>query len=137
MAPPLNSPSGPAQSAPDPGVGAVFTQAATAKDALFGVPRSEDQFFFFRQLAALTDAGISVYEAMESMARQSRNMALRDFAQQATVHISGGGHLSDLMRNHPALFTTLQLALVVAGERVAREEDAFQEIALIADGADP
>jgi type II secretory pathway component PulF len=71
--------------------------------------------FFFRQLETLLGAGMSLSEALRSVASRSRGSMGR-ILRGAQLRVQAGGRLSDEMARHPRVFAELQVSLVRAGE---------------------
>lgn len=71
--------------------------------------------FFFRQLATLLRAGMSLAEALRSVSERT-NGALGRILRQAHVRVQGGGRLSEELSRHPRVFSSLQISLIGAGE---------------------
>lgn len=71
--------------------------------------------FFFRQLATLLSAGMSLSESLRSVGSRTHGR-LRRIIEEAALNVQGGGRLSDTMARHPRAFGSLPIALVRAGE---------------------
>ncbi|MGI6296733.1 MAG: type II secretion system F family protein [Armatimonadota bacterium] len=83
---------------------------------------------FYRQLATLLAAGMSISESLRSIGSRSRGrfgVIIRE-AQQSTAT---GGSLSDSLSRHPKVFSRLQITLVRAGESGGRLDQMTERIA--------
>lgn len=72
--------------------------------------------FFFRQLATLSAAGMTLSEALRSMSERTRG-SLGRIILMAMVRVQSGGCLSDELSRHPRVFAPLQISLIRAGEQ--------------------
>jgi len=84
--------------------------------------------FFFRQLATLLAAGMSLSEALRSIADRSRGSMGR-IVRSAQMRVQSGGRLSDEMVRFPRVFSALQVSLVRAGEETGLLESMADRIA--------
>jgi type II secretory pathway component PulF len=84
--------------------------------------------FFFRQMATLLAAGMSLSEALRSVGTRQRGRLGRIIAEMHQRVISGG-RLSDEMARHPRVFSRLQLSLVRVGEGSGLLEPMMDRIA--------
>jgi type IV pilus assembly protein PilC len=69
-----------------------------------------------RQLAVLVRASLPLVRALETLAKQERNVALRDVLRTLIDDIRAGDTLSEALARHPRLFDRLQINMVKAGE---------------------
>ncbi len=84
--------------------------------------------FFFRQMAALLGAGMSLSEALHSM-ESRQGGRLRHIVHNMYQRVISGGHLSEEMTQHPRVFSHLQLSLVRVGESSGFLEQVTDRIA--------
>lgn len=84
---------------------------------------------FTRQLAVLVRAGLPLVRALEVLARQERNAALKDVIQQLVTTIKAGGTLSDAMSRHPRTFDRLYINMVTAGEAAGALDQVLDRLA--------
>jgi len=82
---------------------------------LMSVPLQE-LAIFYRQLATLLDAGVTMAQALATLADQTRHPRMRSVLREAASLVAGGSPLSSVMVRHPSVFTTLQVELIRAGE---------------------
>ncbi len=71
---------------------------------------------FYRQAAALLDAGMPLFQALAALHGQTRSPALKSILQEAQETTLAGGTLSEVMSRHPHVFSKLQTEIVRVGE---------------------
>jgi len=74
------------------------------------------QMLFFKQLATMLSAGMSVSEALGKMANRSGLRRLRRPIAEVEGQVAAGGRLSDGLGRYPWIFGGLPLSLMEAGE---------------------
>lgn len=72
---------------------------------------------FTQQLANLIKSGMSLKQALESIARQQRGKPLGAILDQVAAELVQGANLSDALGRHPRVFTRLYTNMVRAGEQ--------------------
>lgn len=72
---------------------------------------------FFRQLAALLDAGVPIYQALMTLKEQPQRPALRKGLPALCASVLRGNALGQAMAFCPDCFTRFQVAMIVAGEK--------------------
>jgi type IV pilus assembly protein PilC len=70
---------------------------------------------FYRQLATMLAAGLSLSEALRSQENRTRGR-LGVIIAEMRANVSNGGRFSDTMSRYPKVFSRLQIALIRAGE---------------------
>lgn len=77
-------------------------------------------------MASLIDAGLPVTKAL----RQPHPNAIKKVVRQLAEEIDAGhGQLSELMQNHPGLFSDFECKIIKVGEETGRLEKSFQVLA--------
>jgi len=71
---------------------------------------------FTRQMASMLNAGIPIIRALHALGEQSSNPTLRKALKQIASSVEGGSDLSEAMRNHPQVFSTMYVDMIKAGE---------------------
>jgi len=71
---------------------------------------------FTRQLATLIDAGLPLLRGLSVLAKQEKNIVLRNAIIQMADSVQGGSTFSESMGQHPLLFSKLYISMVKAGE---------------------
>ncbi|GHS90232.1 secretion system protein [Synergistales bacterium] len=84
---------------------------------------------FFRQMATMVSAGLSLTMALNIVAEQERNLIFRDAIASVRGSIDQGVAFSQAMRQHPSIFNILMLSLVQAGEEGGMLDSALNRIA--------
>ena len=102
----------------------------TVKSSRLGPARARDLALFFRQFAALVRSGITLFQAMEHLAPQTRQLALQQTAREMGETARSGGRISDVMGRYPRLYASHVVASVRAGELGGFLDIVLDEIAL-------
>src|SRR5439155_27255332 len=71
---------------------------------------------FFRQFATLINAGMPLFQSLATLQAQTPNGRLREVIGRLMAQVERGGRLSEAFREFPAIFTSLQIAMIEAGE---------------------
>ena len=91
-------------------------------------PSVKERMFFTEQLALLTATGMSLYQALGLVERQSSNTELARIVRGVADAVSGGRPLSQALSDYPALFNSTYVNLVAAGEQGGFLPDILQEL---------
>ena len=78
--------------------------------------KSKDVVIFTRQFATMIDAGLPIVQALDILAKQSENKALKKVFFGIKETVETGGTLSDGMGKFPKVFDELYVNMVAAGE---------------------
>jgi type IV pilus assembly protein PilC len=84
---------------------------------------------FTRQLATLIEAGIPLLRGLRSIQQQEESNRLRVLVGELSKDIEGGSTLSEALRRHPKVFSSLYVNMVVAGETAGMLENALTRLA--------
>ncbi len=71
---------------------------------------------FYRQFATLLRSGVPLIQALNALEQQTKHSRLKTILRECQAAISSGAPLSQVMDNYPAVFTTMQIELIRAGE---------------------
>jgi type IV pilus assembly protein PilC len=71
---------------------------------------------FTRQLATLIDAGLPLLRSLNTLARQERNVVMRNTMTQLGTAVESGSTFSEALAQHPGVFNKLYVNMVKAGE---------------------
>jgi type II secretory pathway component PulF len=85
-------------------------------NSLLGRVNIAQLMFFYHQLAAMMKAGMTLVQAMDSLASGQINRRLRKVVNEVKQHLESGGCLSDALARYPWIFPELHVHLVRAGE---------------------
>src|ERR687885_210927 len=75
-----------------------------------------DIVIFTRQFATMINAGLPLVQALDILAKQSENPALKEVTRQVVFDVESGHTVADALRKHPKAFTDLYVNMVAAGE---------------------
>ena len=81
-----------------------------------GSIKMRDIVIFTRQFSTMINAGLPLVQALDILANQSENPALKDVTRQVVFDVESGNTLADAMRKHPKAFSELYVNMVAAGE---------------------
>jgi type IV pilus assembly protein PilC len=87
-----------------------------------------DKVVFFRQLATMVKAGITLGNALEILVEQTKNARLADAIRKVKASIDSGFSMSAAMRSRKE-FSTLMVAIVQAGEEGGVLDDSLDRLA--------
>ena len=90
----------------------------------------KDMALYFRQIAAMINAGTSIGQAMHTMAENASRPALRQVSREIESRVMSGQTFSSCMEAFPGLFSLLQVNMVMAGERGGFLDRTFERLAL-------
>jgi type IV pilus assembly protein PilC len=87
-----------------------------AKKKVGGRVPTRDIVIFTRQFATMINAGLPLVQALDILAKQSENPALKDVTRQVVFDVESGHTVADALRKHPKAFSDLYTNMVAAGE---------------------
>lgn len=85
--------------------------------------------FFFRQLAQLLHAGVSVVQALDTLSGQTYDPRLKGVIRELRDQTQAGRPMSFGMQRYPEVFNPLMVSLVRAGEEGGMLENTMRQIA--------
>lgn len=77
---------------------------------------TRDIVIFTRQFATMINSGLPLVQALDILAEQSENKALKEVTKSVVYDVESGHTLADALRKHPKAFTELYVNMVAAGE---------------------
>jgi len=92
-------------------------------------PSKKDILGFTNQLAVMIRAGISLPEALESIASQTENRRFRLIIEQIKANIESGMSFSAALSQHPQVFNNLYVNMVSAAEMSGSLGQMLQKLA--------
>lgn len=92
--------------------------------------KTKDRVLFSRQLSTLINAGLPLLQALQSVARQTTNKALKVVLAKVIADIEGGSTLAAAMGKHPRVFNQVYISLVAAGETSGTLDAALERLAI-------
>ncbi len=84
---------------------------------------------FFRELATLVKSGVSIGEALSILQTRPAGPELRIAITHAAKLVSQGERFSKVMEAHPKVFSSLNVAMIAAGEQGGRLDEMLEEVA--------
>src|SRR5438067_11701747 len=75
-----------------------------------------DIVIFTRQFSTMINAGLPLVQALDILATQSENPALKEVTRKVVFDVESGNTVADALRKHPRAFTNLYVNMVAAGE---------------------
>ena len=84
---------------------------------------------FTRQLATLIDAGLPLLRGLTVLAKQEKDLTLRNTINALADAVQGGSTFSESMAQHPRIFNKLYINMVKAGELGGVLELVLQRLA--------
>ncbi|MHB1036956.1 MAG: type II secretion system F family protein [Pirellulales bacterium] len=96
---------------------------------LFGRVGKSDVIYLTAQLAIMVDTGITLSTALESIAEQEENLALRRILTDLKNSVEGGEDFSSALGRYPKLFGQTYVSLVKASEATGSLGEMLDRIA--------
>src|SRR5438034_337560 len=91
-------------------------EGSAVKRKRLGSIKMRDIVIFTRQFSTMINAGLPLVQALDILATQSENPALKDVTRQVVFDVESGSTVADALRKHPKAFTELYVNMVAAGE---------------------
>lgn len=94
-----------------------------------GKVKNQDFVIYCRQFATLIRAGVSIVEATNILARQSKNKILKRTLEQVEEEIRGGISFSEASAKHPKVFPVLFTNMMRSGEATGNLDETLERLA--------
>jgi len=91
-------------------------EGGPTKKKRMGAIKMRDIVIFTRQFSTMINSGLPLVQALDILATQSENPALKDTTRQVVFDVESGNTVADALRKHPKAFTELYVNMVAAGE---------------------
>ncbi|MEO7084490.1 MAG: type II secretion system F family protein [Gemmatimonadaceae bacterium] len=91
-------------------------EGTAQKKKSLGSIKMRDIVIFTRQFSTMINSGLPLVQALDILATQSENPALKDVTRQVVFDVESGNTVADALRKHPKAFTDLYVNMVAAGE---------------------
>jgi type IV pilus assembly protein PilC len=91
-------------------------EGSAQKKKRMGSIKMRDIVIFTRQFSTMINSGLPLVQALDILATQSENPALKDTTRQVVFDVESGNTVADALRKHPKAFTELYVNMVAAGE---------------------
>ncbi|MBC8063786.1 MAG: type II secretion system F family protein [Chlorobia bacterium] len=85
--------------------------------------------FFFRQFAAMVEAGVPMVQTLETLTKQTHDPRLKHVINEMKGHVLEGRGISTGMQRYPEVFSPLHVSLIRAGEEGGFLADASKQVA--------
>src|SRR6266571_246500 len=91
-------------------------EGSAVKKKRMGSIKMRDIVIFTRQFSTMINAGLPLVQALDILAQQSENPALKDVTRQVVFDVESGNTVADALAKHPRAFSELYVNMVAAGE---------------------
>ena len=91
--------------------------------------KSKELVIFFRLLATMLNAGVSLVKALKVLAQQTSSKKLQKVLGIVTANIENGQSLSDSMREFPLIFNGAQIGMINSGEASGKLNQILLQLA--------
>ncbi len=91
--------------------------------------KTSDKVSFFRLLATMINAGISIVKALNILTDQTENPAMKKITMDLAHDIESGKSFSEAMKSYPKVFTDSHIGMVESGEASGRLNQTLLQIA--------
>jgi len=81
-----------------------------------GKVKPKDLVFFFKQLSVLFSANVPLVDALNALAKQTKNSVLAEQILKVAASIDGGMSLSEALAQYPKTFSSFTVNMVKTGE---------------------
>lgn len=110
----------------------VTKQSALTKDInieIGGKPKARDFSVFCRQFVSMTQAGVTIIDALAMLSEQTENKHLKKALKEVQINVEKGETLGDSMRQQK-IFPSLLLSMVDAGESSGSLDVSMERMAV-------
>lgn len=97
---------------------------------LFARVKVVDKIFFVQNLAVLVKAGFSLAQALETVARQTKEKWLKEIISTVAADVEAGQTFADALRKYEKIFDPLFVNMIETGEVSGKLEQTLRELAL-------
>src|SRR6185503_16073901 len=91
-------------------------EGTAVKKKRAGKIKMRDIVIFTRQFSTMINAGLPLVQALDILATQSENPALKVVTRQVVFDVESGNTVADALRKQPRAFSELYVNMVAAGE---------------------
>ena len=106
-----------------------FIEQLNAMLANFSSVKTSDKVSFFRLLATMINAGISIVKALNILHDQVENPHMKVIILELVEKIESGSSFSEALSEYPKYFSEAQIGMVESGEASGRLNETLLEIA--------
>lgn len=91
--------------------------------------KASDLVLFTRQLSTMVSAGVPLLRALNTLATQAENPALKEVVSDMMHDVQSGSPLADSLQKHPKVFSDIYVNMVRAGEAAGIVDDILKRLA--------
>ncbi len=91
--------------------------------------KSKELVIFFRLLATMLNAGVSLVKSLKVLTQQTSSKKLKKVLSKITLSIENGQSLSDSMREYPLIFNGAQIGMINSGEASGKLNQILLQLA--------
>lgn len=95
-----------------------------------GKPKPRDFSVFCRQFVSMTQAGVTIIDALNMLGEQTENVKLAKAIKATQISVEKGETLSDSMEDQKKVFPPLLIHMIRAGESSGSLDIAFERMAV-------
>lgn len=88
----------------------------------------KDKIIFTEQLEVMVRAGLSIGEALQSLAEETENKYFAGVLEEIIADVEGGSPLSLAFSKHPKIFNEIYINLITSGERSGKIDSVLGRI---------
>lgn len=103
--------------------------ATSVVGPLVGQVGLDKLMFFFRQFAAMVEAGVPMVQTLDTLTKQTADPRLKHVIQEMKGHVLEGRPISVGMQRYPEIFSPLQISLIRVGEEGGFVAQASRQVA--------
>jgi len=107
----------------------TFMEKLNKFTAKFSRIKNADKVSFFRLLATMINAGISIVKALHILTDQIENPHMKEVVGGIAEKIESGTSFSEALKEYPKIFTEAQIGMVESGEASGRMNQTLLDIA--------
>lgn len=89
----------------------------------------KDKAIIARQLSTMINAGLPISQSLKTLEEQSKKKNVKKMLEQISSDVEGGSQLSVALARFPAVFTSIDITLVAAGETSGTLDKALKRLA--------
>ena len=89
----------------------------------------KDVTVFTRQIADLLEGGLTLYQALDTLVKQTENKSFAKLIQDIRDRVKEGNPLSDTLQSYPKVFSALYVSMIRAGEAGGMLDNVLRRLA--------
>lgn len=90
--------------------------------------KTKDKVIFYRLLATMTNAGMSVLKSVIVLEKQEKNPAIKVMLQKFVEGLRSGQNLSECMEKYPSSFSESEIWIIRSWEKTGKLNDVLVEL---------